>query len=720
MYKKFTVRLSAIYSLLLLFAFSFVDQAVALEPDIVQKLKQATVFIHTGKSTGSGFLVERSGKKGLIVTNQHVVNQVSADSTLQVVFNSGQSDQRIMRGKVGVAIASLDLALIHVEADNLPEPISFVKRSPVYETESIYAIGFPFGGQLATNRETPRVTITAGTITSLRSDINDQIKYIQTDAAINPGNSGGPVVDKNGILVGITVAKLGDTDIGFIIPRHQLQELLTGLVYDIDLEVERKWLDSEKWVYEISASGKYYSPIAKKTKIGLRIISADQKPIKEAQKTDQSWNAIKAVRSFKIEINKRSSKGKKSSTVEVPSTYANTKLAVQPYHTIGLLMSYQAPLWLILEPDGEKTYSLVGLYRTQNKRSPQEPPVETSPADPEQKGEIAKQPPKKRRKAKPPKNDFETIALPGVIDSLSLAGNCEFLAFSVDAENGVVLLDLKKQKLLPIDIQLSEISLVTGDSKYVYIGGVETGQLYKWSLQENRIVKKGFSPDGSVSAMAAGCSDTSETLFLISQNDLWILNTKSFAPVNIKWFSANYNRERKPVIGREESYRARAAGNGKLFTYWGTRHSPAGVNVLKIRGDKIAHYNDHTTAGFVVPGHSGKKIYTSLRGAYTERLDKYPLQQGKGTQLIPSIQGNYYLEASYQKRTQVKLVRVTDGTIVTIIQLPEIKAGKHPYSFHRNRPTGDQRLWFDEKSKKLFVIPDSNDRILVRNVDVDL
>lgn len=61
---------------------------------------------------------------------------------------------------------------------------------------------------------------------------------------------------QEGRLLGITVAKIGNTNIGFFIPRRLLDQFIRGQLHDIDLEVERKWLHSERWVYKVSTTCK--------------------------------------------------------------------------------------------------------------------------------------------------------------------------------------------------------------------------------------------------------------------------------------------------------------------------------------------------------------------------------------------------------------------------------------------------------------------------------
>ena len=58
---------------------------------------------------------------------------------------------------------------------------------------------------------------------------------LQTDAASNPGNSGGALLDANGNLIGINVAKYSSTDVegmGYSIPSNKVltivEEMLSG------------------------------------------------------------------------------------------------------------------------------------------------------------------------------------------------------------------------------------------------------------------------------------------------------------------------------------------------------------------------------------------------------------------------------------------------------------------------------------------------------------
>ncbi len=145
-------------------------------------------------ASGSGVIIS---KDGYIVTNHHVV--ADADK-ISVSF----SNNRELRATLIGSDPSTDLALIKVEADNLPF-LTFGNSDSVQVGEWVLAVGNPFDLES---------TVTAGIVSAKgRSidvlDAQDKIEsFIQTDAAVNPGNSGGALVNTEGELIGINTAIL--------------------------------------------------------------------------------------------------------------------------------------------------------------------------------------------------------------------------------------------------------------------------------------------------------------------------------------------------------------------------------------------------------------------------------------------------------------------------------------------------------------------------------
>jgi serine protease Do len=138
---------------------------------------------------GSGFIVTADG---FIVTNAHVVENAE-EITVRL------TDKRELRAKVIGADMRSDVAVIKVDATNLP----IVKIGDINKLrvgEWVIAIGSPFGFAN---------TVTAGIVSAksrenLSGDPNlDAVPFIQTDVAVNPGNSGGPLLNMRGEVVGI-------------------------------------------------------------------------------------------------------------------------------------------------------------------------------------------------------------------------------------------------------------------------------------------------------------------------------------------------------------------------------------------------------------------------------------------------------------------------------------------------------------------------------------
>jgi serine protease Do len=140
---------------------------------------------YEGRSLGSGFIVSADG---YVLTNAHVVSQ--ADE-ITVTLN----DKREFKAKVIGADKRTDVALIKIEANNLPK-VSFGDPGKVRVGEWVLAIGSPFGFEN---------TVTAGIVSAKGRSLPSEnyVPFIQTDVAINPGNSGGPLYNLNGEVIGI-------------------------------------------------------------------------------------------------------------------------------------------------------------------------------------------------------------------------------------------------------------------------------------------------------------------------------------------------------------------------------------------------------------------------------------------------------------------------------------------------------------------------------------
>ncbi|MFM8557988.1 MAG: DegQ family serine endoprotease [Betaproteobacteria bacterium] len=135
------------------------------------------------RGVGSGFIISADG---FLLTNHHVVE--GADE-IYVTF----TDKREMRGRLVGSDRRTDVALVKVEATELPHlPIGNPTRLRVGEW--VMAIGSPFGLDN---------TVTAGIVSAKGRDTGDYLPFIQTDVAVNPGNSGGPLLNLAGEVVGI-------------------------------------------------------------------------------------------------------------------------------------------------------------------------------------------------------------------------------------------------------------------------------------------------------------------------------------------------------------------------------------------------------------------------------------------------------------------------------------------------------------------------------------
>jgi S1-C subfamily serine protease len=244
----------------------------------IERARNATVFIETAVSRGSGFFVSGDCK---IITNKHVINRDEewlekndklmaeasrildfarnrvtkkrenflksctkcddqtfkayigdADDMLEKamnVYNKQQDRLFRLRNQTRFNISLTDgsehtarlLRVSHahdlaiLKLDDSSCPlITPGSHTTVNIGEALFTIGSPIG---------LKHTVTSGVFSGIVED--DNKTYLQTDAPINPGNSGGPLITKQGHVIGVNTMVLSNTEgIGFAIPMDVVRQ----------------------------------------------------------------------------------------------------------------------------------------------------------------------------------------------------------------------------------------------------------------------------------------------------------------------------------------------------------------------------------------------------------------------------------------------------------------------------------------------------------------
>ena len=176
------------------------------------------------EGVGSGVIFKSDG---YIVTNNHVINGAK-----ELIVSL--SDGRSLKGKVVGADEVTDLAVVKIDAKDLPTA-TFADSDQIVVGEPAIAIGNPMGLEF-------RGSVTSGVVSALNRTLDNsdsRVKLLQTDAAINPGNSGGPTFNAAGQVIGINSSiastasssgTAGSIGIGFAIPSNLVKRVTNEII----------------------------------------------------------------------------------------------------------------------------------------------------------------------------------------------------------------------------------------------------------------------------------------------------------------------------------------------------------------------------------------------------------------------------------------------------------------------------------------------------------
>jgi len=201
--------------------------------DVIEKSKPAVVSVVAERTVvnpflrsattqssgiGTGFIVEG----GFVFTNKHVVD---ADAKYSVLLNDGETSIQVIDVQKD-PLSDFAILKLETQNDKLPQ-LNLGDSDNLKVGQTVIAIG----NVLGEFSNTASKGIISGIGRSIiaqsgaygASELLDNV--IQTDAALNPGNSGGPLLDLDGNVIGINVARAGAENVGFSIPINSIKSV---------------------------------------------------------------------------------------------------------------------------------------------------------------------------------------------------------------------------------------------------------------------------------------------------------------------------------------------------------------------------------------------------------------------------------------------------------------------------------------------------------------
>ena len=189
----------------------------------ISKIKDAgtTIFLKDGTSSlglGTGVIVSEDG---YILSNEHVTG--SKYSNCYVTLENGKT----YTANVVWSDSVVDLSISKINVKGLAYA-TLGDSDNVRVGETVYAIGNPIGYEF-------QRTVTSGIISAVNRTIKLEEEgtttymedLIQTDATINPGNSGGPLINPDGLIIGINTVKITSAEgIGFAVPINIVKPII--------------------------------------------------------------------------------------------------------------------------------------------------------------------------------------------------------------------------------------------------------------------------------------------------------------------------------------------------------------------------------------------------------------------------------------------------------------------------------------------------------------
>ncbi|AEI62186.1 protease Do [Corallococcus macrosporus] len=206
----------------------------ALHAEGEARARAATVLVRSAQGSTAGVIVGRKGEHHLLViASLDALGEAWRPGTalpeMTVRFRPAQPESVDRKAEVLRASAEAGMVLLSVVGrPDDAEPLEPASASKHDSGTPVRVLGYRLGEDGKLLRKNPSAQAAAGAVASVQRDSNQQVRFLHVDVGVNYGQTTGPVLDAQGALVGLAVARVKNTNVSLVLPGENLVGLLRG------------------------------------------------------------------------------------------------------------------------------------------------------------------------------------------------------------------------------------------------------------------------------------------------------------------------------------------------------------------------------------------------------------------------------------------------------------------------------------------------------------
>ncbi|WP_406695291.1 serine protease [Singulisphaera sp. Ch08] len=344
--------------------------------------------------------------------------------------------------------------------------------------------------------------------------------------------------------------------------------------------------------------------------------------------------------------------------------------------------------------------------------------------------------------------------LEGQVSDLAVGGGGRYLLLVLKAVRKLAIFDINAAKVVKtIPLPSENVMVAAGARKFV-VAFPEERLLQRWDLEtltseggfhpspikeELKAIAMGSDSDGPILAHWSPVkpSDGPTQLSFIDLDSLHVLR---LGPISGR--ALEVSSSRGSFTGLRD---IRVSPGGSLFSFWNGNSSSQVIRTVSVRGRMFNHYigdylGDLISCGFASPGADDRTIFTGALGRLDglgkpigDALDP-PWAKAREDQpwevlTVPSADPAYYLvleQAPYRRNNYKPTGPVvasvhSAGDATRLLTIPTLQemTGFKVEDWYSGRIGVDQRFHYVPAARLLITIPPTNDRLVLRRVDIE-